>query len=195
MTECLHMLWATLQGAKLEIGVFLLAATLHLLLFSSRVPSPKATTGKSKLGDDQRKPDSVATNAVAMARALKPLRTGASKEVLQNELANLLRDQVKEPSALQALLANVLENLGRGDLQLLGAVREAAGRPVTDLKLAQQLLRGYLNYKDRHEFEQLFAEVESQHGKKVPHNIGVLAIQFALAGDNLEAALARLRLD
>lgn len=191
MIEPLHVIWETLLAAKLEISVFLLAAALHFLLFSTRAPPGKA---KSKLGDDDRT-DAV-SKAVAVARGLKPLRIGAAKDTVRKELRSLLREQQVAPSELQATLANVLENLSRGDSQLLGAVRDAAGSPVQDLKLAQQLLRGFLNYKDRRDFEQLFQEVESQYrGKKLPHGIGALAIQFALASDNLEAALARLRLD
>lgn len=179
------------MAAKLEISVFLLAAGLHLLLFSNRAPAPKA---KSKLGDEDR--SDVVSQAVAIARGLKPLRTGAAKDTIRRELRSLLRQQQVASSELQPTLANVLENMNRGDSQLLGAVRDAAGSTVTDLKFAQQLLRGYLNNKDRREFEQLFHEVESQYrGKKLPHGIGALAIQFALAGDNLEAAVARLRLD
>eukprot|EP00435_Cladocopium_sp_Y103_P014540 s2444_g3.t1 len=193
--EPLHIIWETLAAAKLEISVFLLAAGLHLLLFSTRAPSAHLKA-KAKLGDDDRSQDSVVCKAVAIARGLKPLRAGAVKDTLRKELRSLLREQQVAPAELQAVLANVLENLSRGDLQLLGAVREAAGSPVTDLKLAQQLLRGYLSYKDRREFEVLFQQVESQYrGKKLPHGIGALAIQFALAGDNLEAAIARLRLD
>lgn len=193
MIEALYMTWEILAAAKLEIGVFFLAALLHFLLFSNRAPVKLSSKAKLDVEKSEKNNEKTAEKTT-IARALRPmLRSGTSKATFEAELRATL---TKVPaSERQKTLATALESLGRQvEPELLSAMRSVTGA-VTELRLAEQLLRGYLSVRSRTDFEELLRDVEkaqTQKGELLPNGIAVLAVQFALAGENLEAALARL---
>eukprot|EP00913_Durusdinium_trenchii_P000667 g620.t1 len=94
--------------------------------------------------------------------------SGTSKATFEAELRATL---TKVPaSERQKTLATALESLGRQvEPELLSAMRSVTGALLRDVEKAQ-----------------------TQKGELLPNGIAVLAVQFALAGENLEAALARL---
>lgn len=104
-----------LMAAKLEIGVFLLAALLHFLLFSTRAPGPKVL--RIPFGSLRQVPkaktEKVESPAASLARALKPMvRSGPLL------VGGLSSDALgAQASAFEAELRSHLKHLGVSEWQ------------------------------------------------------------------------------
>ena len=111
MIETIHVVFEALATVKLELGVFLLGACIHFLLFSHKAPlslQSKQGEGKSKTAGAPRK---AANAAASIAQALRePLRTkNVEKALVQEELQGLLAFHEVPEEETQAVLASSLE--------------------------------------------------------------------------------------
>ncbi|CAJ1450690.1 unnamed protein product [Effrenium voratum] len=189
-SDAMMRLSQVLSAAKLEIGVFLLAASLHFLLFSNPTLQ-RSLRSKSKINEPGPGAKEKTGPSVAIPAAVKQLvRSGAKKAPIEEEIRSLAAFHKVSADELQIILASALEGLGRlpAESELLGAVR-ALVPAVTSTRLAEQLLRAYLGARARAEFEGVLQEVETHcksNNIKLPQGIAVLAMQFALGADNLE---------
>lgn len=202
MIETLHMIIEVLATAKVEMGVFLLAACIHFVLFSNYAPaarasllgeksSPKLAAAGATGGATRRA--SASSTGNSMAQALKePLRAKkAEKQWTHEELQRLLDFHHVPEEDVQAVLAFALEGIGRlaASEEFLAGLRSLVG-PVTSPQLAAQLLRNYWGAQAYANFESLlfeFSEFCQTHGIKMPRQVVVMAVQFA-SGDELETA-------
>eukprot|EP00440_Ansanella_granifera_P038848 gb/GFBE01042151.1/.p1 GENE.gb/GFBE01042151.1/~~gb/GFBE01042151.1/.p1 ORF type:complete len:963 (+),score=290.52 gb/GFBE01042151.1/:1-2889(+) len=208
MIAMLQTVYEVVLAAKLEIGVFILAAGLHFLLFSNhspRKPAALAKQGKKHAAGETgnelpptRLTEKLVGPPATLLRALKPmLRSGAKQRALMAEIQSVMASQKVSPTECNEVLAAVLETLGRSsaDAELLSAVRSVIGDAAPSGKLAEQLLRCYMGLRARGQFDALLAEVESAcdaEGTRLPHGVAALALQSSLGNHDLEAALARL---
>eukprot|EP00931_Biecheleriopsis_adriatica_P040984 TRINITY_DN2347_c0_g1_i1.p1 TRINITY_DN2347_c0_g1~~TRINITY_DN2347_c0_g1_i1.p1 ORF type:complete len:942 (-),score=261.05 TRINITY_DN2347_c0_g1_i1:103-2928(-) len=196
----LQPVYDAILGVKLEIGVFLLAAGFHFLLFSDRSPHKVKQTAvqhtkESGLGFAARGAESTKPSALLLKSLKTMLRAGAKQSALVAEIQSVISSQ--EVSDVDALLASVLDGLGRlsANNELLAAVRTVQDHASPSMKVAESLLRSYMALRDRGQFDALLAEAEAAcdaAGKKLPLAISVMALQSCLGGNNIEAALQRL---
>mmetsp|Transcript_61849 Transcript_61849/g.109847 ORF Transcript_61849/g.109847 Transcript_61849/m.109847 type:complete len:941 (-) Transcript_61849:35-2857(-) len=187
-------------AAKMEISVFILAVVLHYLLFSNHSPiktSPKKNQSRSRTIETGPASIAAGSPAALLLKALKPmLRAGAKSDAMAAEMQAVLASEKVPAGSVQRVLSTTLDGLTRGlSVELLAAVRSLLKDETPNMRLGEQLLRGYMTLRLRVPFESLLAELESQYsqeGTKLPHAIAILAVQAALGANNLETALARL---
>ena len=115
------MVYQTLATAKLEIGVFLLAACVHFLLFSNQAPARSSLKRREGKTAGSGAPRKTANVAASIAQALRePLRTkNVEKALIQEELEGLLAYHEVPEEETQAVLASSLEGpdgVGRGTI-------------------------------------------------------------------------------
>eukprot|EP00930_Biecheleria_cincta_P050444 TRINITY_DN3560_c1_g1_i1.p1 TRINITY_DN3560_c1_g1~~TRINITY_DN3560_c1_g1_i1.p1 ORF type:complete len:954 (+),score=184.32 TRINITY_DN3560_c1_g1_i1:150-3011(+) len=201
MTILLQSAFEALAAVKLELFIFVLAFCTHFILFGNKFKRFKQS-GEKAQNIDSACPDRTKNSnpsrelAETLLRELRPLlRSDEKSSVLSQRLHAVLANQ-KLPQSLSSLvLARVLEGFRSPTKELLDAIRPFLKPDAGMAKLAEQLLRGYMDLRLRGEFCKLLAEVE-QHthasGEQLPPALTLLALQSALGDHDLQAALKRL---
>lgn len=205
MIETLHMTMEVLADAKVEIFVFILAACVHFLLFSNRLPvkdlkAKAEPVAREQKGRPAAEPQNVKTlpgPASCICYAMKDaLRCDFVKqELIERELRRLLASFEVPEDETQAVLASACEGLGRliNHPELLASIRAIVGE-VTNPYLAENLLRGYWSGKAYANFDSFlftFGDFCKTSGTKMPRQVIILAIQFVVAAEQIEAEAAQ----
>lgn len=206
MIETLHMTMEVLADAKVEIFVFLLAACVHFLLFSNRLPVKdlKAKAEEPAVHEQKARPAAEPQNvktlpgpASCICYGMKDLLRSdeVTQELIETELRRLLASFEVPEDETQAVLASACEGLGRfiANPELLASIKAIVGE-VTNAYLAENLLRGYWSGKAYANFDSFlftFGDFCKTSGTHIPRQAIILAIQFVVAADQIEAEAAQ----
>lgn len=201
MTITLQFLFEALAAVKLELFIFVLAFCTHFILFGNKFKRFNRSGNKIQTLDNagpDRAKNSGSSRELAgtLLRELRPLvRSNEKSLVLSQRIHAVLAKQKLPQYLISLVLARVLEGFRSQNKELLDAIRPFLEPDAGNSKLAEQLLRGYMDLRLRGEFCKLLAEVEQRihaSGEQLSPALTLLALQSALGDHDLEVALKRL---